>query len=80
MEFDKGVIDRIPTPSVEITETFDVDYTDAFFVNDGSNNVEWVYYNPDGNDGKGQLVNNLITYDDILKAKELHSDEKDLVV
>lgn len=77
MEVDKGVVDRFPTPSVEITETFDVEYTDAFFVNDGSNNVEWVYYNPDGNDGKGQFVNNLISYEDILKAAELHTDEKD---
>ncbi len=78
MEVDKGVVDRFPTPSVEdISETFDVEYTDAFFVNDGSNNVEWVYYNPDGNDGKGQFVNNLITYEDILKASELHTDEKE---
>ncbi len=77
MEVDKGVIDRYPTPSVEVTETFDAEYTDAFFVNDGSNNVEWVYYNPDGNDGKGQFVNNLITYEDILRAAELHTDEKE---
>ena len=77
MEVDKGVVDRFPTPSVEITETLDANYTDAFFVNDGSNNVEWVYYNPDGNDGKGQFVNNLITYEDILKAAELHTDEKE---
>lgn len=77
MEVDKGVVDRFPTPSVEITETFDVEYTDAFFVNDGSNNVEWVYYNPDGNDGKGQFVNNLISYEDILKAADLYTDEKE---
>ena len=77
MEVDKGVVDRFPIPSVEITETLDANYTDAFFVNDGSNNVEWVYYNPDGNDGKGQFVNNLISYEDILKAAELHIDEKD---
>ena len=77
MEPDKGVVERYPAPSVEIAETFDVEYTDAFFVNDGSNNVEWVYYNPDGNDGKGQFVNNLITYEDILKAAELHTDEKE---
>lgn len=77
MEVDKGIIDRYPTPSVEVTETFDANYTDAFFVNDGSNNVEWVYYNPDGNDGKGQFVNNLISYEDILKAAELHTDEKE---
>ena len=75
MEVDKGIIDRYPTPSVEVTETFDANYTDAFFVNDGSNNVEWVYYNPDGNDGKGQFVNNLFSYEDILKAAELHTDE-----
>ena len=77
MEVDKGVVDRFPTPSVEITETLDADYTDAFFVNDGSNNVEWVYHNPDGNDGKGQFVNNLISYEDILKAAELHTDENE---
>ena len=77
MEVDKGVVDRFPTPSVEITETFDVEYTDAFFVNDGSNNVEWVYYNPDGNDGNGQFVNNLFSYEDILKAAELYTDEKE---
>ena len=77
MEVDKGVVDRFPTPSVEITETLDADYTDAFFVNDGSNNVEWVYHNPDGNDGKGQFVNNLFSYEDILKAAELYTDEKE---
>ena len=77
MEVDKGVVDRYPTPTVEISETLDAEYTDAFFVNDGSNNVEWVYYNPDGNDGKGQFVNNLVSYADILKAAELHSDEKE---
>ena len=77
MEIDKGVVDRFPTPSVEITEQLDANYTDAFFINDGSNNVEWVYFNPDGNDGKGQFVNNLITYEDILKAAELHTDEKE---
>ncbi len=77
MEVDKGVVDRFPTPSVEITEQLDANYTDAFFINDGSNNVEWVYFNPDGNDGKGQFVNNLITYEDILKAAELHTDEKE---
>jgi len=77
MEVDKGVVDRFPTPSVEITETLDAEYTDAFFVNDGSNNVEWVYYNPDGNDGEGQFVNNLISYEDILKAAELYTDEKE---
>ena len=77
MEVDKGVVDRFPTPSVEITETLDANYTDAFFINDGSNNVEWVYYNPDGNDGKGQFVNNLISYEDILEAAKLHSDEKE---
>ena len=78
MEVDKGVVDRFPTPSVEdVSETFDVEYTDAFFVNDGSNNVEWVYYNPDGNDGKGQFVNNIITYENILKAAELYTDEKE---
>lgn len=77
MEVDKGVVDRFPTPTVEITETLDAEYTDAFFVNDGSNNVEWVYYNPDGNDGKGQFVNNLISYEDIIKAAELYTDEKE---
>lgn len=77
MEVDKGVVDRFPTPSVEITETFDAEYTDAFFVNDGSKNVEWVYYNPDGNHGKGQFVNNLISYEDILKAADLYTDEKE---
>ncbi len=76
MTVDKGVIERYPTPSDEITETFDANYTDAFFVNDGSKNVEWVYYNPDGNDGKGQFVNNLFTFDDIKKAAKLYTDEK----
>lgn len=73
---DRGIVDRYPAPSAEIDNT-DTAYTDAFFVNDGSNNVEWVYYNPDGNDGKGQFVHNLFTYDDIITAADLYADEKD---
>ena len=73
---DRGIVDRYPAPSAEIDNT-DTAYTDAFFVNDGSNNVEWVYYNPDGNDGNGQFVHNLFTYDDIITAADLYADEKD---
>ena len=73
---DRGIVDRYPVPSAEIDNT-DAAYTDAFFVNDGSNNVEWVYYNPDGNDGNGQFVHNLFTYDDIITAADLYADEKD---
>ena len=73
---DRGIVDRYPAPSAEIDNT-DTAYTDAFFVNDGSNNVEWVYYNPDGNDGNGQFVHNLFTYDDIITAADLYAEEKD---
>ncbi len=76
MELDKGVLERSEPKSEELL-TFDANYTDAFFINDGSDNVEWVYYNPDGNDGKGQFVNNLITYEDIIEASKLYTDEKE---
>lgn len=50
-------------------------HTDAFFINEVNNNVEWVYFNPDGNDGKGQFVSNLFTFNDILDAAEKYKDE-----
>lgn len=78
MEVDKGVVDRFPAPSVEkISEPLAANYTDVFFVNHNNQNVEWLYYNPDGNDGKGQFVNNLIVYEDIIEAADLYSDEKE---
>ena len=50
-------------------------HTDAFFINEVNNTVEWVYFNPDGNNGRGQFVSNLFTFNDVLDAAEKHKDE-----
>lgn len=50
-------------------------HTDAFFINEVNHTVEWVYFNPDGNDGRGQFVSNLFTFNDVLDAAEKCTDE-----
>ena len=42
-------------------------YNDAFFIDDESQTVTWIYYNPDSNFG-GQYVTNTLSYDDVIEA------------
>lgn len=42
-------------------------YNDAFFLDDESQTVTWIYYNPDSNSG-GQYVTNTLSYDDVIEA------------
>ena len=42
-------------------------YDDAFFLDDESQTVTWMYYNPDSNSG-GQYVTNTLSYDDVIEA------------
>ena len=42
-------------------------YNDAFFLDDESQTVTWMYYNPDSNVG-GQYVTNTLSYDDVIEA------------
>ena len=42
-------------------------YNDAFFLDDESQTVTWMYYNPDSNSG-GQYVTNTLSYDDVIEA------------
>ena len=42
-------------------------YNDAFFFDDESQTVTWMYYNPDSNSG-GQYVTNTLSYDDVIEA------------
>jgi N12 class adenine-specific DNA methylase len=42
-------------------------YDDAFFLDDESQTVTWIYYNPDSNSG-GQYVTNTLSYDDVIEA------------
>lgn len=42
-------------------------YNDALFLDDESQTVTWMYYNPDSNSG-GQYVTNTLSYDDVIEA------------
>ena len=88
MTLDKGVIDRYPHPSLdEIQEPSEYDdghaavadvlYDDAFYVDRDKEMVSWMYYNPDGNGGKGQFVTNNFHFEVILEAAQKHTDFND---
>ncbi len=88
MALDKGVIDRHSPPSLdEVQEPSEYDdghaavadvlYDDAFYIDRDENTVIWMYYNPDGNDGKGQFVTNALPYTDILSAANMHTEPKE---
>lgn len=65
-----------PVPKGLFDSTFKASkHTDAFFINEVNGNVEWVYFNPDGNHGRGQFVSNLFTFNDVLDSAEKHKDE-----
>lgn len=53
-----------------------VDYIDAFFVNNENESVTWMYYNPDSVAG-GQFVTNTITFNEIKEAKEKYNSSDD---
>ena len=77
MTLDKGVIDRYPALSediLSIPDELDANYTDAFFINKENGSFDWLYYNPDGNDGKGQFVINHFYLSDIFEAADAHKE------
>lgn len=74
MEVDKGVVERYPTPSVEISETLDADYTADVPVKDSILNPYWQQYN----ELKAENADNLFLYQvgDFFEA--LGEDAKDM--
>ena len=61
--------ENISENSTEIEQNFapNTSYNDAFFLDDESQTVTWMYYNPDSNSG-GQYVTNTLSYDDVIEA------------
>ena len=51
-------------------------YDDAFFLDDESQTVTWMYYNPDSNSG-GQYVTNTLSFDEIREAAQNHKSADD---
>ena len=51
-------------------------YDDAFFLDDESQTVTWMYYNPDSNAG-GQYVTNTLSYDDVIEAARQYESAGD---
>ena len=61
--------ENISENSTETEQNFapNTSYNDAFFLDDESQTVTWMYYNPDSNAG-GQYVTNTLSYDDVIEA------------
>ena len=61
--------ENISENSTETEQNFapNTSYNDAFFLDDESQTVTWIYYNPDSNSG-GQYVTNTLSYDDVIEA------------
>ncbi len=61
--------ENISENSTETEQNFapNTSYNDAFFLDDESQTVTWMYYNPDSNSG-GQYVTNTLSYDDVIEA------------
>ena len=61
--------ENISENSTETEQNFapNTSYDDAFFLDDESQTVTWMYYNPDSNSG-GQYVTNTLSYDDVIEA------------
>ena len=61
--------ENISENSTETERNFapNTSYNDAFFLDDESQTVTWMYYNPDSNSG-GQYVTNTLSYDDVIEA------------
>ena len=51
-------------------------YDDAFFLDDESQTVTWMYFNPDSNAG-GQYVTNTLSYDDVIEAARQYESAGD---
>ena len=61
--------ENISENSTENEQNFapNTSYNDAFFLDDESQTVTWMYYNPDSNSG-GQYVTNTLSYDDVIET------------
>ena len=61
--------ENISENSTETEQNFapNTSYNDAFFLDDESQTVTWMYYNPDSNSG-GPYVTNTLSYDDVIEA------------
>ena len=61
--------ENISENSTETEQNFapNTSYNDAFFLDDESQTVTWMYYNPDSNSG-GHYVTNTLSYDDVIEA------------
>ncbi|WP_366512710.1 DEAD/DEAH box helicase family protein [uncultured Eubacterium sp.] len=61
--------ENISGNSTETEQNFapNTSYNDAFFLDDESQTVTWIYYNPDSISG-GQYVTNTLFYDDVIEA------------
>ena len=61
--------ENISENSTENEQNFapNTSYNDAFFLDDESQTVTWMYYNPDSN-SDGQYVTNTLSYDDVIET------------
>ena len=69
---------NISENSTETEQNFvpNTSYDDAFFLDDESQTVTWMYYNPDSNSG-GQYVTNTLSYDDVIEAARQYEGASD---
>ena len=51
-------------------------YEDAFFLDDDSETITWMYYNPDSNAG-GQYVTNTLSFDEVREAAKKYQSADD---
>jgi N12 class adenine-specific DNA methylase len=70
--------ENISENSTETEQNFapNTNYNDAFFLDDESQTVTWMYYNPDSNSG-GQYVTNTLSYDDVIEAARQYEGASD---
>ena len=70
--------ENISENSTETEQNFapNTSYNDAFFLDDESQTVTWMYYNPDSNSG-GQYVTNTLSYDDVIEAARQYESAGD---
>ena len=70
--------ENISENSTETEQNFapNTNYNDAFFLDDESQTVTWMYYNPDSNSG-GQYVTNILSYDDVIEAARQYESAGD---
>ena len=70
--------ENISGNSTETEQNFapNTSYNDAFFLDDKSRTVTWMYYNPDSNSG-GQYVTNILSYDDVIEAARQYESAGD---